>query len=93
MLTHDPGMYPKRLILDDARQFGIAVLAARRQRLRRRDWRVDAADSPAIRVSLREVKGISDSEIDRIVSGRPYTSCVTSGNAREFPARSPNAWS
>jgi error-prone DNA polymerase len=32
-----------------------------------------AADSPAIRVSLREVKGISDSEIDRIVSGRPYT--------------------
>jgi error-prone DNA polymerase len=27
VLTHDPGMYPKRLILDDARQFGIAVLA------------------------------------------------------------------
>ncbi len=27
VLTHDPGMYPKRLILDDARQFGIAVLS------------------------------------------------------------------
>ncbi|MDP9396498.1 MAG: DNA polymerase III subunit alpha, partial [Actinomycetota bacterium] len=26
VLTHDPGMYPKRLILDDARQFSIAVL-------------------------------------------------------------------
>jgi error-prone DNA polymerase len=26
LLTHDPGMYPKRLILDDARQLGIAVL-------------------------------------------------------------------
>ena len=26
VLTHDPGMYPKRLILDDARQLGIAVL-------------------------------------------------------------------
>src|SRR3978361_434202 len=26
VLTHDPGMYPKRLILDDPRQFGIAVL-------------------------------------------------------------------
>ena len=26
VLTHDPGMYPKRLILDDARQFGIEVL-------------------------------------------------------------------
>jgi error-prone DNA polymerase len=27
VLTHDPGMYPKRLILDDARQFGISVLS------------------------------------------------------------------
>ena len=26
VLTHDPGMYPKRLILDDARTMGIAVL-------------------------------------------------------------------
>jgi error-prone DNA polymerase len=26
VLTHDPGMYPKRLILDDARQLGIEVL-------------------------------------------------------------------
>ncbi|MBA3367755.1 MAG: DNA polymerase III subunit alpha, partial [Geodermatophilaceae bacterium] len=26
VLTHDPGMYPKRLILDDARNFGIPVL-------------------------------------------------------------------
>ncbi|MGI9018356.1 MAG: DNA polymerase III subunit alpha [Euzebya sp.] len=26
VLTHDPGMYPRRLILDDARQFGVAVL-------------------------------------------------------------------
>ena len=26
VLTHDPGMYPKRLILDDARQFGVSVL-------------------------------------------------------------------
>jgi error-prone DNA polymerase len=26
VLTHDPGMYPKRLILDDARHTGIAVL-------------------------------------------------------------------
>ncbi len=26
VLTHDPGMYPKRLLLDDARHLGIAVL-------------------------------------------------------------------
>ena len=26
LLTHDPGMYPRRLLLDDARQFGVCVL-------------------------------------------------------------------
>jgi error-prone DNA polymerase len=26
LLTHDPGMYPRRLILSDARQFGVCVL-------------------------------------------------------------------
>ncbi|MFT5222668.1 MAG: error-prone DNA polymerase, partial [Glaciecola sp.] len=26
LLTHDPGMYPRRLILDEARQFGVAIL-------------------------------------------------------------------
>jgi len=26
ILTHDPGMYPKRLLLDDARSFGIPIL-------------------------------------------------------------------
>ena len=36
VLTHDPGMYPKRLILDDARQLGHRRAAAGRQRLRRR---------------------------------------------------------
>ncbi|MGY1608794.1 DNA polymerase III subunit alpha [Geodermatophilus sp. SYSU D00700] len=52
VLTHDPGMYPKRLILDDARNFGIRVLGLdvnasagtyRVERLapvdRRADWR------------------------------------------------------
>ena len=46
VLTHDPGMYPKRLILDDARQFGIAVLGldvnASEPRLRRRSRCLDA---------------------------------------------------
>ena len=27
ILTHDPGMYPKRLLLDDARSFGIPILS------------------------------------------------------------------
>jgi error-prone DNA polymerase len=42
VLTHDPGMYPKRLILDDARQMGISVLAL--------DVNVSAADYRVERV-------------------------------------------
>ncbi len=79
VLTHDPGMYPKRVIVQDARLAGVEVLGLD-VNASAGEWRVEnpssgtyAADSPAVRVSLREVKGISDSEIDRIVSGRPYT--------------------
>jgi error-prone DNA polymerase len=74
VLTHDPGMYPKRLILDDARQFGIAILP-----LDVNDsgdcYRVERVESAyGIRLSLAEVKGISDAEVARIIAGRPYHS-------------------
>ena len=77
ILTHDPGMYPKRLILDDARHCGIAVLG------------LDVNDSDAtytiekvasaecgygIRLSLADVKGMSEAEMERIVDRRPYSS-------------------
>ena len=90
VLTHDPGMYPKRLILDDARQLGIAVLGL--------DVNASEAayvveklppvqmppDTPpwtglgyGIRIALEEVRGINDGEIRRIVTARdgaPYAS-------------------
>ena len=52
VLTHDPGMYPKRLILDDARQFGVTVLpldvnASRTGYRVERVEVVDPADAPA----------------------------------------------
>ena len=97
VLTHDPGMYPKRLILDDARQFGIAVLGLdvnasdgtyRVERvgtgtaaaLRAGGSRVAPpaglpdARAYGIRLSLGDVKGISDAEVARVVAGRPYHS-------------------
>ncbi|NUS51343.1 MAG: DNA polymerase III subunit alpha, partial [Nocardioidaceae bacterium] len=90
VLTHDPGMYPKRLILDDARQLGIAVLgldvnASEKtfvvERLADDDPRWSSGE-PApgpghgygIRLSLSEVKGISEAEVDRVVAARPYHS-------------------
>ena len=87
VLTHDPGMYPKRLILDDARQFGITVLPLdvnrsdatyRVERVTEppeaagRPW--DRAAAYGIRLALSEVKGISEAEVTRVVAGRPYGS-------------------
>ena len=100
VLTHDPGMYPKRLILDDARQFGIAVLGldVNSSAATYQVERVGIYDEPppeildqpprvapeepglpdgrayGIRLSLSDVKGISEAEVARIVAGRPYRS-------------------
>ncbi len=78
VLTHDPGMYPKRLILDDARQFGIGVHGLD-VNASAADYVVEAADPEgyAIRLALAEVKGISGAEVARIVTARrdtPYVS-------------------
>ena len=43
LLTHDPGMYPKRLILDEARQWGIAILPMDINKSDR-DYRVERVD-------------------------------------------------
>ena len=110
VLTHDPGMYPKRLILDDARNLGIAVLpldvneSGSTYKVEKVTWwdepppRVleqvgdqvgdprtrpprerphpDLPDGRAygIRLSLADVKGITEAEVERIVAGRPYHS-------------------
>ena len=123
VLTHDPGMYPKRLILDDARHAGVTVLpldvnhscasytverltsdgdadVSREYRVSRadddadvsREYRVSRADfreaqsagtsgtngpttgAYGLRLSLAEVRGISDDEVARIVAGQPYAS-------------------
>lgn len=82
VLTHDPGMYPKRLILDDARQFGIGVLGVD-VNVSDPVYRVEpvpadagpgAPERPGIRIALTEVKGISEAEVARIVEARPFTS-------------------
>jgi error-prone DNA polymerase len=43
LLTHDPGMYPKRLILDEARQWGIAIKGIDINKSER-DYRVERVD-------------------------------------------------
>jgi error-prone DNA polymerase len=75
VLTHDPGMYPKRLILDDARSLGIAILGLDVNQSGT-TYAVERMPdgSYAIRISLADVKGMSESEMERIVARRPYSS-------------------
>ena len=69
VLTHDPGMYPKRLILDDARQLGIPVLPLDVNASEREYVVEPTADGArGIRLALAEVRGITDGEVDRIVA-------------------------
>ncbi|MFN2526625.1 MAG: DNA polymerase III subunit alpha [Actinomycetota bacterium] len=77
VLTHDPGMYPRRLIVADARQLGIPILpvdvnasdAAYRSELVDPNLRASGAQY-GIRLALSEVRGISDAEITSILAAR-----------------------
>src|SRR3984885_6119695 len=76
VLTHDPGMYPKRVIVGDARLAGIPILPVD-VNASAGDWcveRVPQLPGEGLRPGLREVKGISEAEVARIVAGQPYTS-------------------
>ena len=72
VLTHDPGMYPKRLMLDEARQMGI-IIAPLDINKSAADYRVERTlDGDAVRIAFSCVAGISDKEIATIVAGQPY---------------------
>ena len=76
VLTHDPGMYPKRVIVADARLAGLPILPVD-VNASAADWRVEPVGQlpgEGLRPGLREVKGISDAEVARIATGQPYTS-------------------
>jgi error-prone DNA polymerase len=96
VLTHDPGMYPKRLILDDARQWGIEIkgidvnqsqrtvivekVAINKQRSYKapdlkstgRSLQLPDASGYALRLSLADLGGISEREIESIIAARPF---------------------
>ncbi|WP_031172699.1 DNA polymerase III subunit alpha [Streptosporangium roseum] len=82
VLTHDPGMYPKRLLLADARRRGVTILpldvnhSAGPYRVEPlpRSADADACSGYGVRLALADVKGITDAEITRIVAGQPYAS-------------------
>jgi error-prone DNA polymerase len=74
VLTHDPGMYPRRLIVADARHFGIPILPVD-VNASHATYRVErSGDRSGIRLALSEVREITGAEIDSITSAQPFES-------------------
>ncbi|KIF70548.1 DNA polymerase III subunit alpha [Streptomyces sp. AcH 505] len=90
LLTHDPGMYPKRLLLADARRRGVPVLpldvnasaATHRIELVSDSGEVGGGVGEGgvpvwgLRLALCDVHGISEAETARIEAAQPYSSLL-----------------
>ena len=76
---HDPGMYPKRLLVAEARRLGIPILPLDINRSKA-EYRVERIESGkdagrlGIRLSLNGIYGLSAAELKRIVAGQPFDS-------------------
>jgi error-prone DNA polymerase len=70
LLTHDPGMYPRRLIVADARNFGIPILPVDVNHSDKVYRAEPAGDGLGVRMAFSEVREISEVEMDRIVDAR-----------------------
>ncbi|MFF4757945.1 DNA polymerase III subunit alpha [Streptomyces sp. NPDC001292] len=83
LLTHDPGMYPKRLLLADARRRGVPILpldvnrsgVAHRIELAS-ESKPGSSGMWGLRLALSDVHGISEAEAERIAVGQPYASLL-----------------
>ncbi|MGW1748722.1 DNA polymerase III subunit alpha [Streptomyces sp. NPDC002092] len=88
LLTHDPGMYPKRLLLADARRRGVPVLPldVNKSAVAHRIELVSESKESeghrgfkgvwGLRLALTDVYGISEAEAARIAEGQPYASLL-----------------
>ena len=76
ILTHDPGMYPRRLLLDDARRAGVPILPLDVHRSEPDYVTEETADGAlGIRIGLQDVHGISAADLRSIQiarSERPF---------------------
>ncbi|MGW6875914.1 DNA polymerase III subunit alpha [Streptomyces xanthophaeus] len=73
LLEHDPGMWPARVIVSDARRHDVPVLQVDVNRSAA-DYRIEQTDAGVwgVRLSLSSVKGISEDQVTRIAAGQPY---------------------
>ncbi|MEV0321908.1 DNA polymerase III subunit alpha [Streptomyces sp. NPDC050658] len=82
LLTHDPGMYPKRLLLADARRRGVPILpldvnrSAVAHRIELVSDNSGSREAWGLRLALCDVHGISEAEAARIADAQPYASLL-----------------
>ncbi len=72
LLTHDPGMYPKRLLLAEARRLGVKILPID-VNFSTNEYLVEKTEhGNAVRLALNDIAGISTPEIERIICEQPF---------------------
>ena len=72
LLTHDPGMYPRRLLLTEARRLGVKILPIDVNHSTDEYLVEDEAAGFGVRMALGEISGISKPEIERIKKEQPF---------------------
>ncbi len=81
LFTHDPGMYPRRLLLSEARRLGVKILpidvnkSGREYLVEKVPKKTDNPAEPeiAVRLAINELESISQAEIERIIDGQPFS--------------------
>jgi error-prone DNA polymerase len=72
LLEHDPGMWPRRVIVADARRHGVPILPVD-VNASQPNYSVEQTDTGwGVRLSLSAVKGSSEDEVQRLAAGQPY---------------------
>ncbi len=72
LFTHDPGMYPRRLLLAEARRLGVQILPIDINKSTDEFLVERSGDQLAVRLAINDISGISQAEVDRILSQRPF---------------------
>ncbi|MEY4993078.1 MAG: hypothetical protein RIS82_200 [Actinomycetota bacterium] len=68
LFTHDPGMYPKRLLLSEARRLGVKLLPVDVNKSTD-EYLVEGS---GVRMAIHEVQSISEAEVKRILENQPF---------------------
>ena len=74
LLTHDPGMYHKRVLAADARRHGVPLLLPDINRSQAAHIIELVSGKWGVRIGLSQVRGITEAETERITTGQPYPS-------------------